>query len=507
MKSRYNFLSFLLLFCASLMAQSQPDVRVISPVNLRDNHVVVIKDDYALINNTNSKVVVHHRQNHRNPCKVFIGVGTTRHAETNGLKVDYTVENTPATTYGVQEGDIILALDGVPVTTQTELEAERDKHEQGEAFTLDILRNGEKMTVDARFKSCTEEELKEAEQEVEVWEEMMNNRMIEIQTRVAENLHGLEMKERPILGIYKDEEAGTTEGLVIKEIIAGKGAESAGLKTGDLIKFVDGKSIAGDGGLYAALIPHKPGDKVSVIYVRDGQTVKTEVTLSGDNSSMRLLREAERNPCKVFIGVYTTDFSSEGAGVRVSGVIDNTPAKESAVQPGDIILALDDQPVTSNTQLRIERDKHNPGDQFTLTILREGVRMDIGAIFKECPKEKDATLTVPAGQDLIPAEERENLQAPPTDALDFVLQLESFEAFPSPTLGPVNIRFEAKAVPTTVRITDVHGKTVYENRLNQFGGSFNEQLNLEGKSPGIYTITVQQENKVFSKKIVLLSRV
>ena len=506
MKSRYNFLSLLFLFCASLMAQSQNNVRVISSDKLEEAKVIVVKDDYVLLNNVQNvqnvqPVIVQKFRTQQDPCRVFIGVGTIRDAETGGLKVDYTVDNTPATQYGVQEGDVILALDGVRVGTQSELEQERDKHQQGEAFSLDIVRNGEKMTINARFKECTAEEKAEAEVQKENWEKMVND--MQFFPRQMEGLQNPRMKERSILGIYKNEEAEIADGVLVKEIIPGKGAEAAGLKSGDVIKVVDGKVMKAEGSLSEALASHKPGEKVTVVYIRDGQAGETVVTLSGDQRFVSFNNE-ERDPCKVFIGVYTTDFANQGTGVRVSGVIDNTPAKESAVQTGDIILALDGQPVKTNQELTIERDKHKPGDQFTLTIQREGVQMNIDAIFKECPKDKETTLSIPAEQ---PLTERDNLQAPPTDGTDFALQLESFDAFPSPTLGPVNVRFEAKAAPTTVRITDVKGKMVYENQLNQFSGNFNEQVNLEGKSPGVYTITVQQDGKVFSKKIMLLSRV
>jgi S1-C subfamily serine protease len=54
--------------------------------------------------------------NASNPCKVFIGVGTSSTHE--GLKVDYTIDDTPAQNSGILAGDIILAIDGVPVSSQ-----------------------------------------------------------------------------------------------------------------------------------------------------------------------------------------------------------------------------------------------------------------------------------------------------------------------------------------------------------------------------------------------------
>lgn len=492
MKTRYFLPVLLLLFFVNLMAQTQVKTSWISADGKTNVHTYTIDKDEVALMGTAPHVWV---SNHQNPCKVFIGVGTTRDEATGGLTVDYTIDNTPAETYGVQEGDIILAIDDVKVGTQTELENQRDKHQQGDSFTLNILRNGSPMTIQARFKTCSEEEMQQAEEAEKA----------EVKAFFADRFEhlnqSLEMRERPILGIYKDEAAFNEKGIVIREVIEGKGAEKAGLLAGDVITIVDGKSMSDGDHLYNALIKHQPGDRVTVVYLRNGENGKTEVTLSGDPGFRRLINE--RDPCKVFIGVYTTETAiNQSGGVRVLGVIDNTPAYESAVQEGDIILALDEQPIHTSDELRSARDKHQPGDQFQMTILREGAKMNISATFKICPQQQT---TAPAVQEptVLP-----NLQAPPTaEQPETTLQLESFDAYPSPTLGPVNIRFEANAVPTTVRMTDMNGKVVYENQLKQFNGSFNEQVNLEGKSPGFYTVTVTQDNKVFSKKIILLSRV
>jgi hypothetical protein len=170
------------------------------------------------------------------------------------------------------------------------------------------------------------------------------------------------------------------------------------------------------------------------------------------------------------------------------------------VQPGDIILALDGQPVNSTGALLRERDKHQPGDAFTLTILRDGASRLINARFKAC----DTPAKEKAPEEALTEKITEERQEGPVD-VQSVLAPESLQAFPNPTTGPVNVRFEAEAVPTTVRILDISGKTVYSKTLNQFNGYFNEQINLFGNRPGTYIISVQQGEKVSTKKIVLVA--
>jgi len=440
----------------------------------------------------------HSFTNHRNPCKVFIGVGTS--AVSGGLKVDYTVDDTPASTYGVKAGDIILGLDGVAVSTQSGLVYERNKHQQGEAFTLTILRDGSKIKINARFKECSEEDLEQYEQQKEEQNMRMAEQMEKMKDLKLDNLNlaKTERKERPILGVY-EEDGVNVPGMVIRSVISGKGAEAAGLQAGDVVTKVDGKTVTGGGTLRTALIGHQPGDRVTVEYQRNSQTLQTEVTLSVDRSYYSYT--TERNPCAVFIGVYTGDHGLDGRGVRVTGIVDETPAKQSGVQPGDIILAVDGQPVNTNSELRFERDKHHPGDPFSLVIVRDGTNLTIDATFKVCPTPETNPTPTKEVVEMISedksADQRDDKQS---------LSLEVLEAYPNPTAGPLNVRFEAEAVPTTVRIQDISGKTVYNNTLNQFNGYFNEQINLSNNKPGTYMLTIQQGKKVSSRKVVLMPR-
>jgi S1-C subfamily serine protease len=70
-----------------------------------------------------------------------------------------------------------------------------------------------------------------------------------------------------------------TEGFYIDEIESGYGADSAGLIRGDIIKSIDGFKINRFSDLSGYLSSKRPGDKVNVIFVRDGKLQTAEITL------------------------------------------------------------------------------------------------------------------------------------------------------------------------------------------------------------------------------------
>ncbi|MFZ4635525.1 MAG: PDZ domain-containing protein, partial [Saprospiraceae bacterium] len=292
-----------------------------------------------------------------------------------------------------QTGDVILQLDDAAVTAQPGLIAERNKHQPGDPFTLKVVRNGNEMTINARFKSCTEEE--------------------------------------------------------------------------------------------AAAYKQKGLDRIVINVISPEQYAF--------NANER------RNPCAPFIGVLTGgETPQSGEGVLVTEVIDATPAQVAGLQTGDIILALDGTKVYDHKSLCRERDKHMAGDQFQLTVLRDGKKMKVNAQFKACDQPaKPAAAPQPEG---IPAQ-----PAAPANAISR-LEMTSLSVFPNPTAGPVSVRFEAAAVPTTVRIIDVAGRTIYSKTINQFSGFFNEDIDLGNNRPGIFTLQIEQNGQILTEQIVLTNR-
>ena len=73
-----------------------------------------------------------------------------------------------------------------------------------------------------------------------------------------------------------------TQGAQISTVEGSGSAAAAGLKSGDVITKVDDQVIDGSEALVATIRGHRPGDKVTLTYLRGGQTRTTSATLGSD---------------------------------------------------------------------------------------------------------------------------------------------------------------------------------------------------------------------------------
>jgi S1-C subfamily serine protease len=73
---------------------------------------------------------------------------------------------------------------------------------------------------------------------------------------------------------------GQPAGVGVRGVQRGGGAAAAGIREGDIIVSVDGKETPTIASLTELLTQYKPGDRVEVRFVRDGQTQTVTVTLS-----------------------------------------------------------------------------------------------------------------------------------------------------------------------------------------------------------------------------------
>ncbi len=310
--------------------------------------------------------------------------------------------------------------------------------------------------------------------------------------------------DRPLIGIYPGGNSG--QGLRVNSIVNGGGAEAAGLQDGDVITDVNGNAINGLADLRVELSKYNAGDQVRVNYEREGQNYSTMVTLK-----KRTTGANGRELCSVFIGVSLGGDGPDGKGIRITGTIGGFPASKEDIQRGDVIVAFDGVEVNSVSELQTQRDKHDLGETFNMTLLRDGQLRTVTSKFNSCEEEPQVEPTdEPVEVEKVPEVEEfteEEIESVPEIDIDNELMLDRYTAFPNPTFGRVRVQFAGEAVATTIQITDMNGKVVHREQINRFDGYYDKELNLDNAAPGTLIVTIRQGDKMTAKKIVLMSRV
>ncbi len=192
-----------------------------------------------------------------NPDRPMLGV---RMNDSNGqVTVDKVFPNSPAKRAGIEDGDVILKIDGISAEQMSDVVDQVSSSSAGDVLEVQIMRDDKEQSFKVKLVS---------------WEDLASGLGNEEEPKLSQDTE----KARPQLGVILDAEfAG--RGAKIYEVINGSIASMAGILSGDIVKSVDGAEIF-DANEMASKIKSAPlGSKIKFSIQRGNQDQLVEAEI------------------------------------------------------------------------------------------------------------------------------------------------------------------------------------------------------------------------------------
>jgi S1-C subfamily serine protease len=284
----------------------------------------------------------------------------------------------------VQDGDVITALNGTPVTSVQEVSDLIGAMAVNDEVSLDVTRDSETVSLNVTLGARPDSEFR------------------------TPGLPGGRgnggMRE---LGLEYDADAGTW---TITRLSEDSALYTAGLREGDVIDSIDGETYS-----LETLVPYLSGLEqdatVTLSITRDGESQEIDVNA---NDLMGLfvmgsfnfgfdrnnLPDAFRDLAPMFqsafgggrLGISFSTLDADVAeandltvtdGALVEEVAEDSPAAAAGLQFGDVITAVNGEAVDAEHTLRDRMVAYEAGDRVTLTVLRDGETQELSATLDE----------------------------------------------------------------------------------------------------------------------------
>lgn len=299
----------------------------------------------------------------------FLGVYTNTESD-GALEITGLVEKSGAEQAGLRTDDIITRIGDSQVSSYDDLVQALGKHKPGETVTVEYRRGDKTETVQAQLTKRSDyfnKEVRWSGSDGEGgsfnWGDLEHKLDMK---GTCEDLGNLFKEEKPKLGV-NIEDAENNTGVKINSVTENSAAAESGLLSGDIIYQVDDKKIATVNDLIEAVQSHKPGDAVTVHYLRNGQQGQSTATLKSGGTFFKFDSDAEGFPRNMAFFHNNESPAKRQIIIRKSVDADDLPATESESTPlnaGDQEFTL--YPNPSNGVFQVE---YKSGDIAPITVI------------------------------------------------------------------------------------------------------------------------------------------
>ena len=200
--------------------------------------------------------------------------------------------------------------------------------------------------------------------------------------RIGVEVSPIKRDETEALGVK------STEGALVRSVSPGGAAGKSGMKPGDVIVAFNGKPIKKNDDLVAMVMATKPGSTVPLRVIRDKSEHTLSVTvdeldLEAETTQQTRNRESEpQNEATAGFGMSLSNITPDVArrlrlpdtarGALVVDVDPSSSAARAGLAPGDVIVEVNRQAVTSASEAQRELTKVPSGNSARVVMLRGG---------------------------------------------------------------------------------------------------------------------------------------
>lgn len=176
-----------------------------------------------------------------------------------------------------------------------------------------------------------------------------------------------------------------TEGALVIEAMRGGPAEKSGVRRGDIILEYGGKDIEGTAALKNMAAKSRPGSTVPITILRAGKNISLSAVVEELPTELEKETPDERPPesrQNPLAGLRTTELTDDAArqlgletsgyGVVVVGVVEGSPAFESGLRRGDVILEVNNRRVNGPGELIRMADAMRADETVLVFVSRGG---------------------------------------------------------------------------------------------------------------------------------------
>jgi serine protease Do len=178
---------------------------------------------------------------------------------------------------------------------------------------------------------------------------------------------------------------GASSGVFVQQVTSGGPAAKAGMQASDIIVGINGRPVTDGDQLVQMISAAQPGATVNLKVLRDGKSLEVPVRIGdraeivADNGSGKMSPESaegEATHSRLGVSVQSLDQSDRQqlglstGGVVIAAVEPGSFAEDIGLTKGDVIVAINRQPVSSAADVRNMVQSAKPGEAMAFKLMR-----------------------------------------------------------------------------------------------------------------------------------------